>query len=85
MVVCLAAAEIIELEPHMTPWKIKNRYKVCEPGDWEKIFSKKRVQIVPRNETILIDSDAIGKGLGPRKNIRDIQGPSDYEIQLWNG
>ena len=80
----LIIAEIIKLEPHMTSWKIKNRYKVCEPGDWERIFSRKRVQIVPRNGASLIESDEIGKGLGPRKNVLDIPGPSDYEIQLWN-
>ena len=56
----LSIAQIIELEPHMTSWKIKNRYKQCEPGDWERIFSKKRVQIIPRNGTILVDGYAIG-------------------------
>lgn len=81
----LSIAEIIELEPHMTSWKIKNRYKLCEPGDWERIFSKKRVQIVARNGTSLNDCDVIGTGLGPRKDIMDISGPSDYEIELWNG
>ncbi len=81
----LNAAEIIELEPHMTTWKIKNRYRFCQPGDWDTIFSRKRVQVNNYNGISGKDNNFAVEGLGPRKNVMEIKGPSDYEQQLWNG
>lgn len=81
----LSVPEIMEREPHMTSWKVRNRYQQCEPGDWDKIFSKGRVQILPNTGKSKLDSKAIGEGLGPRKNIMDIKGPSNYEYALWEG
>lgn len=77
----LSAFEIHKLEPHLSVAMIRIRYKTCPDGDFDAIFAPlgQNKYSAPRR----ITKDMIGD-LGPRRDPRTIQGPTDYERQLWN-
>ena len=72
----LTAREIYELHPHIGLQALRQRLPLHN-GDWEYTLRPKNTA---RSRAKLTFD---GVTLGPRKELDDVQGPSEYEQQLW--
>lgn len=79
----LTLAEMSRLEG-VNPHTIRSRFR-AHPGDYDKIFHKGQLpRSIKGKKSSTIDDSWI-EGLGPRRSIESVSGPTTYESEMWGG
>lgn len=72
--------EIQKMESHLNIPLLRLRYRERANMGFDAIFAPKGVSVKKAGNKI---SKGMLAGLGPRRNLNSIRGPSEYEKQLW--